>query len=487
MNDQPLESSDTAVVESLPVTATAENASSPAGDAAGQPEAPVNDAAGPPAPVTEAPPKPEGAQPPFPQEVSVNDLQNAPLAELHALAEAIGFRLNASRSKHQLIYDLCSWMAEHKTRLKVEGILEVGTDNFGLIRYPKHSFTPLPEDVFVPLFLVRKFNLRPSQRIAGYAKAPKDKDKYLAIDRITEVEGMPIEQWEPPTEFDKLTATFPNQRIILETAKPCPVSSRILDLVAPLGKGQRGLICAPPRSGKTVILKDIAKSIAQNHKEICLIVLLLDERPEEVTDFEETVGGCEIYSSTFDEGSKRHAQVAEIVRERACRLVEMKKDVVILLDSITRLARGYNATMGGKGGGGAMSGGMNPKALQKAKKFFGVARNVDEGGSLTMIATALIETESKMDEVIFEEFKGTGNMEATLDREISERRIFPALHVLKSGTRRDDLLYHPEEFRRITQVRKQLAALPVVDALELLIRNINRTSNNAEILLTGLK
>ena len=432
------------------------------------------------------PQKTDGAQPPFPEEISINELQNASLAELLELAETVGFRLNASRTKHQLIYDLCSWMAEHKTRLKVEGVLEIGTDNYGLIRYPKYSFTPLPEDVFVPLFLVRKFNLRPSQRIAGIAKAPKDRDKYLAIDRITEVEGIAIDKWETPTDFDKLTATFPNKRIILETAKPCAVSSRILDIIAPLGKGQRGLICAPPRSGKTVILKDIAKSISQNHKEITLIVLLLDERPEEVTDFEETVSGCEIYSSTFDESPKRHSQVAEIVRERACRLVEMKKDVVILLDSITRLARGYNSSQGSKGGA-YMAGGVGTKALQKPKKFFGSARNVEEGGSLTIIATALIETESRMDEVIFEEFKGTGNMEATLDREISERRIYPALHLLKSGTRRDDLLYHPDEFRRITQVRKQLAAVPAVEALEMLIRNINRTSNNAEILLMGLK
>lgn len=427
----------------------------------------------------------EGAQPPFPQEISINDLQNATLAELLELAETVGFRLNASRTKHQLIYDLCSWLGEHKTRLKVEGILEIGLDNYGLIRFPKYSFTPLPEDVFVPLFLVRKFNLRPSQKIAGFAKAPKDRDKYLAIDRLTEVEGVPIEEWQTPVEFDKLTATFPNKRIILETAKPCAVSSRILDIVAPLGKGQRGLICAPPRSGKTVILKDIAKSISQNHKEITLIVLLLDERPEEVTDFEETVQGCEIYSSTFDESPKRHSQVAEVVRERACRLVEMRKDVVILLDSITRLARGYNSMQGGKGA--VMSGGVGTKALMKPKKFFGAARNVEEGGSLTIIATALIETESRMDEVIFEEFKGTGNMEATLDREISERRIFPALHLLKSGTRRDDLLYHPDEFKRITQVRKQLAAVPAAEALELLIRNINRTGNNAEILLMGLK
>jgi transcription termination factor Rho len=434
----------------------------------------------------EAQPKaPEGAQPPFPQEVSVNALQESSIADIQSLAESVGFRLNASRTKHQLIYDLCSFMAEHQTRLRVEGVLELGTENFGLIRYSKYSFSPLPEDVFVPLFLVRKFNLRASQHIAGYAKAPKDKDKYLAIDRITEVEGLPIDSWEAPADFEKLTATFPKNRIILETPKPCPASVRILDLVAPLGKGQRGLICAPPRSGKTILLKDIAKSIVANHKEIELIVLLLDERPEEVTDFEETVQGCQIYSSTFDESPKRHTQVAELVRERACRLVEMKKDVVILLDSITRLARGYNMLQSGKGA--LMSGGVGKNALLKPKKFFGAARNVEEGGSLTIIATALIETESRMDEVIFEEFKGTGNMEATLDREISERRIFPALHVLKSGTRKDDLLYHPEEFRRIAQIRRQLAQVPAVEALELLIRNINRTSNNAEILLGGLK
>ncbi|MES2505998.1 MAG: transcription termination factor Rho [Verrucomicrobiota bacterium] len=427
------------------------------------------------------------AEAPFPVEISLNDLQESSLAEIQALAESVNFRMNASRSKHQLIYDLLAWMADHRTRVKVDGILEIGADNFGLIRYPKYSFAPLPEDVFIPLFLVRKFNLRPGHRITGFARAPKDRDKYLAIDRITEVDGVSIDTWQPPVHFDKLTAMFPNQRIILEMAKPCPASVRIMDLVAPLGKGQRGLINASPRSGKTVLLKDIAKSIVHNHKEISLIILLLDERPEEVTDFEESVSGCEIYSSTFDESPKRHSQLAELVRERACRLVEAGKDVVILLDSLTRLARGYNSQSGGGKGARTMSGGMDSKAMIKPKKFFGAARNVEEGGSLTIIATALIETENRMDDLIFEEFKGTGNMEATLDREISERRIFPALHVLKSGTRRDDLLYHPDEFKRVSAIRKQLAQVPAVEALELLIRNINRTSNNAEILLTGLK
>ncbi|MES2594158.1 MAG: transcription termination factor Rho [Verrucomicrobiota bacterium] len=427
-------------------------------------------------------------EPPFPAEISLNSLHDMSLAELHELAASVNYKVNAARSKHQLIYDVLSWMADHRTRVLVEGVLEIGTENFGLIRFPKYSFNALPEDVFIPLFLVRKFALRAGNSLRGIARAPKDKDKYLAIDRITHVDGIDIENYQSPAHFDKLTATFPKQRIILETPKPCPVSARIMDLIAPLGKGQRGLINASPRSGKTMVLKDIAKCIVQNHKEITLIILLLDERPEEVTDFEESVSGCEIYSSTFDESPKRHCQLAELVRERACRLVELGKDVVILLDSLTRLARGYNAQMGGgKGGGRTGSGGLDTKALIKPKKFFGAARNVEEGGSLTIIATALIETESRMDEVIFEEFKGTGNMEATLDREIAERRIFPAIHLLKSGTRKDDLLYHPDEFRRIMAIRRQLAQVPASEALELLIRNINRTGNNAEILLTGLK
>jgi transcription termination factor Rho len=428
---------------------------------------------------------PQSAEAPFPEEISINDLQACSLGELQSVADAVGWRTNASRSKHQLIYDLLVWMGQHKTRIKMEGVIEIGPENFGMIRYPRYSFAPLPEDVFVPLFLVRKFQLQPGQMIIGYAKAPREKEKYLAIDRISELEGIRIEDWQAPVPFDKLTATFPTGRVILETPKDASVSARVVDIIAPLGKGQRALICASPRSGKTMLLKEIAKSITVNHPEICLIVLLLDERPEEVTDFEETVQKCEIYSSTFDESPKRHTQVAELVAERAKRLVEQRKDVVILLDSITRLARGYNALQGGKGR--TMSGGVESKALMKPKKFFGAARNLEEGGSLTIVATALIETESRMDEVIFEEFKGTGNMEVTLDREISERRIFPAIHVLKSGTRRDDLLYHPEEFRRISVVRKQMAAVPAFEAIELLIRNIHRTGNNAELLLKGLR
>lgn len=430
------------------------------------------------------------AEPPFPEEVSVNSLQEMSPAALQTLADTVGWRTNASRNKHQLIYDLMSWMGAHRTRLKVEGVVEIGSEGFGIIRYPKYSFAPLPEDIFVPSFVVRKLGLRPGQRISGYARASRDKEhkdreKYAAIDRITEIEGFPVENWTQPTPFDKLTPLFPSERIILEAAKEPSISSRVVDLVAPLGKGQRALIMASPRSGKTILLKDMAKSIKVNHPEITLIVLLLDERPEEVTDFEESVPNCDIYSSTFDESPKRHTQVAELVSERARRLVEMGKDVVILLDSITRLARGYNALQGGKGR--TMSGGMDAKALMKPKKFFGAARNVEEGGSLTIIATALVETESKMDDLIFEEFKGTGNMEISLDREMAERRIYPAIHVTRSGTRKDDLLYHPDEFKRIGMIRRQLAAVPAIEALETLIKNLHRTKSNAELLLSGLK
>lgn len=466
------ESTVTETETSPPVTLNADNVPATA-ELSGEPKDAVA--------VAEKPTVPPG----FPVEIEMDALQASSLAELHALSEKTGWRVNASRSKHQLIYDLAGWLSQHGTQLVVEGILEIGADNFGLVRYPRFSATPLPEDIFVPLFLVRKFQLRSGQQVKGLAKPPRERDKYLAIDRILTVEGVDIEKWETPEHFDKLTAMFPTERIIMETPKEASISARVVDLVAPLGKGQRGLICASPRSGKTMLLKEIAKSIIANHKEIELLILLLDERPEEVTDFEETVAGGQIFASTFDESPKRHSQLAELVSERAKRLVESGKDVVILLDSLTRLARGYNSLAGGKGR--TMSGGMDAKALAKPKKFFGAARNVEEGGSLTILATALIETESRMDEVIFEEFKGTGNLEITLDREISERRIYPAIHVLKSGTRRDDLLYHPDEFRRVTQIRKQLAAVPAVEAIELLIKNINRTRNNAEVLLTGLK
>jgi len=420
----------------------------------------------------------------FPEEISVNELQTRTLGTLQTLATTLGWRFNGSRTKHQLVTELLAWMLQHGTKATVEGFLEMQQESFGLLRYPAYNFTPLPEDVFVPVFAIKKFMLRNGQRIKVNLKVPREKEKYLAMDRILEIEGKPADDWQQPQDFEKLTATFPSQRIILETPKKSSVSARVMDIIAPLGKGQRALICASPRSGKTMLLKEVARSVTTNHPETNLIILLLDERPEEVTDFEESVES-EIYSSTFDESPKRHSQVAELVLERAKRLVEMGKDVVILLDSITRLARGYNALQGGKGR--IMSGGMDSKALMKPKKFFGAARKVEEGGSLTIVATALVETESRMDELIFEEFKGTGNMEISLDREIAERRVYPAIHVLKSGTRRDDLLYHPDEFKRISIIRKQLASVPAYEALELLIKNIERSGSNAELLLSGLK
>ncbi len=428
--------------------------------------------------------EPVGPQPPFPVEVSINELQARTLGSLQMLANELGWRFNGSRTKHQLVTEILSWMGQHGTRIVVEGFLEMNQESFGLLRYPKYNFMPLPEDIFVPIFVIKKFNIRPGQRIKTLVKVPREREKYLAMDRLLEIEGKPADEWQLPPNFDKLTATFPSERIILETPKDSSVSARVVDVVAPLGKGQRALIVASPRSGKTMLLKEVAKSIKINHKEVHLIILLLDERPEEVTDFEESVT-AEIYSSTFDESPKRHSQVAELVLERAKRLVEMGEDVVVLLDSITRLARGYNALSGGKGR--TMSGGMDAKAMMKPKKFFGAARKVEEGGSLTIVATALVDTESRMDELIFEEFKGTGNMEINLDREISERRIYPAVHIPKSGTRRDELLYHPDEFRRIGTIRKQLSSVPAAEGLELLIKNINRSGSNAELLLSGLR
>ena len=298
------------------------------------------------------------------------------------------------------------------------------------------------------------------------------------------MENQPVAEWQAPTAFDSLTPLFPQGRIMLECDGPDSISARAVDLLTPLGRGQRGLIVAPPRVGKTILLKQIAQAIRTNHPDIVLIILLVDERPEEVTDLQREVG-CEIYSSTFDEPPPRHIQVAEMVSERAKRLVEQKKDVVLLLDSITRLARGYNAMVRGKGR--TMSGGVEAKALLKPKRFFGAARNVEEGGSLTILATALIDTGSRMDEVIFEEFKGTGNMELHLDRSLVEKRLYPAIHVLQSGTRREDLLYHPEEWERVQLLRKTMAALPPLEAMEMLIKNLQATKTNAELLLAGLR
>ena len=353
-----------------------------------------------------------------------------------------------------------------------------------MLRWPKLNFLPVAEDVCIPRAVIEQYHLRPGQKIAGTIRLPGHREKFLTLEKLATIEGQPAEQWVEPTDFDKLTPQFPQGRIMLENPKTNSISARAVDLLAPLGRGQRGLIVAPPRVGKTILLKEIAKAIRVNHPEIVLILLLVDERPEEVTDLEREID-CQIYHSNFDENVHRHVQVAEMVLERSKRLVEMKQDVVVLLDSITRLSRGYNSLQPGRGR--IMSGGVEAKALTKPKKFFGSARNVEEGGSLTVLATALTETGSRMDELIFEEFKGTGNMELHLDRALQEKRLYPAIHPLLSATRREDLLYHPDEWERVQNLRKTMAALPPIEAMEKLIENLEATKTNAELLLSGLR
>ncbi|MCB1095651.1 MAG: transcription termination factor Rho, partial [Verrucomicrobiae bacterium] len=336
-----------------------------------------------------------------PERVSLNKFQQERLADLYQLGASLGLRVGGSRSKHQLVFEILTFYGRRGTIIDFEGILEVGKDGCGFVRDPRYNFAPNPDDIWIAPNVLRKTGLRCGQQLTGTVRVPSGgKDKWLSVATITHVEGVEYDSWQQPTAFDRLTALFPKDRIILENASTNSISARAVDMIAPLGKGQRGLIAAPPRGGKTILLKEIARSIKANHPEIELMVLLLDERPEEVTDFEDTLGGM-VYSSTFDEAAPRHAQLAEVVMERAMRMVEMGRDVVILLDSLTRLARGYNRLSGGRGGGGTGSGGLDPKALQRARKFFSAARNVEEGGSLTILATALIETESRMDEVIF--------------------------------------------------------------------------------------
>jgi transcription termination factor Rho len=419
-----------------------------------------------------------------PASIDINQFRLKPLAELQAMAEASPARIQGGIPKSQLIYELLCFFGHEGTGLVCEGVLEQTKDNFAMLRDPQRSFRPSPDDIHLGTNILRELGLRVGQLVKVRVRAPRERDKYLSAHEVIEVEGIPVADFQPPKEFDKLTPLFPDQRIHLEGEGNDFLGVRVIDLIAPLGKGQRGIIVAPPRGGKTILLKQIARSIRLNHPTAELIILLLDERPEEVTDFEETVGS-RVYASTFDESPRRHSQVADLVIERAKRLVEQGKDVILLLDSLTRLARGHNSAMQGSGPIG--SGGVSPVALQKSRKFFGTARNVEEGGSLTILATALVETESRLDDVVFEEFKGTGNMEVRLDRELAERRVFPAIHIPQSGTRNDDRLYHPDEFLKVVDVRKQLAQQPIGDAIETLLKNLKGTKTNAELLLRGLR
>jgi len=418
-----------------------------------------------------------------PISIDINEFRLKSLAELQAMAETLPTRIQGGIPKSQLVYELLCFYSHDGVGLVCEGVVEQAKDNFSMLRDPQRSFRPGADDIHLSSNIMRDLSLRVGQMIKVRVRAPRERDKYLSAFEVLEVEGIPVADYQAPKEFDRLTPLFPDQRIHLEGEGPDFLGVRVIDLIAPLGKGQRGIIVAPPRGGKTILLKQIARSIRQNHPDAELIILLLDERPEEVTDFEETVGSL-VFASTFDESPRRHAQVADLVIERAKRLVELGKDVILLLDSLTRLARGHNSAMQG---GPIGSGGVSPVALQKSRKFFGTARNVEEGGSLTILATALVETESRLDDVVFEEFKGTGNMEVRLDRELAERRVFPAIHIPQSGTRNDDRLYHPDEFLKVVDVRKQLAGLPIGDAIETLLKNLKATKTNAELLLRGLR
>src|SRR5437867_7052539 len=416
--------------------------------------------------------------------LDLNEVQGLSGKKLEALARDLELHLHPARSRHQHILDVARAALAAGATLTAEGFLDQVSDSFAMLRWPKLNFLPVPEDVCVPRAVIEQYRLRPGQKLAGTVRLPGHREKFLTLEQLTTIEDQQAEQWMEPKDFDKLTPQFPQGRIMLENPKTNSISARAVDLLAPLGRGQRGLIVAPPRVGKTILLKEIAKAIRVNHSDIVLILLLVDERPEEVTDLEREVA-CQIYHSNFDETVHRHVQVAELVLERAKRLIELKKDVVVLLDSLTRLSRGYNNLQSGKGR--IMSGGVEAKALIKPKKFFGSARSVEEGGSLTILATALIETDRRMDELIFEEFKGTGNMELHLDRALQEKRLYPAIHVLQSGTRREDLLYHPDEWERVQLLRKTMAALPPIEAMEKLIDNLHATKTNAELLLSGLR
>ncbi len=418
---------------------------------------------------------------PPPRPLSLSELQSLTYQELFQRHHQEALPLPHDSSRHALIFAQARHQLLSGGTLTADGILEFSPEN-PLLRWPAFNFKPCPEDVLVPIALLKQYFLRPGLRLEGTVRILND--RRLALETITAIEGIPIEEWKVPKEFDQLTATFPTRRLFLEQPHHQNDSARVVDLIAPLGMGQRGLIIAPPRVGKTMMLKSLACSILANHPKVHLMLLLVDERPEEVTDLRASLN-CDIFSSTFDEPTTRHVQVSELVAERSKRLVELGQDVVILVDSITRLSRGYNNSTKGKGR--TMSGGIDTKALEKPKRFFGSARNVEEGGSLTIIATALIETKSKMDDLIFEEYKGTGNMEIRLDRFLADQRIFPAVHLTQSATRREELLYHPDEYERITMLRRQLFALPAGEAMQILIENIQATDSNAELLMAGLR
>ncbi|MBI2835329.1 MAG: transcription termination factor Rho [Acidobacteria bacterium] len=411
--------------------------------------------------------------------LELSTLKDLSTTDLTRIAKELEVPGASGMRKQELLFEILRARTEKNGLLFSEGVLETLPDGFGFLRAPDYNYLPGPDDVYVSPSQIRKFDLRTGDTVSGQIRPPKDGERYFALIKVDAVNFEPPERVRDKIFFDNLTPLYPQSRIKLETGESGNLSARVLDLMVPIGKGQRGLIVAPPRTGKTMLLQNIANSVTTNHPEAYVIVLLIDERPEEVTDMQRSVGG-EVVSSTFDEPAQRHVQVAEMVIEKAKRLVEHRKDVVILLDSITRLARAYNTIV--PPSGKVLSGGVDSNALQRPKRFFGAARNIEEGGSLTIIATALVDTGSRMDDVIFEEFKGTGNLEIHLDRKLVDRRVFPAIDIQKSGTRKEELLIPKDDLNRTWVLRKVLMPLSPVESMELLLSRMGKTKSNGDFL-----
>lgn len=412
-------------------------------------------------------------------QINLDDLKSKTPPELVAFAEEHEIENASSLRKQELLFAILKRLAEQEIEIIGKGVVEILQDGFGFLRSPDANYLPGPDDIYISPSQIRRFSLKTGDTIEGQIRSPKDGERYFALLRVNAINFDEPEKARHKVHFDNLTPLYPDERLKMEMNDPTikDPSARVIDIVSPIGKGQRALVVAPPRTGKTVLLQNIAQSITSNHPECYLIVLLIDERPEEVTDMQRSVNG-EVISSTFDEPAARHVQVAEMVIEKAKRLTEHGRDVVILLDSITRLGRAYNTVV--PSSGKVLTGGVDANALQRPKRFFGAARNIEEGGSLTIIATALVETGSKMDDVIFEEFKGTGNAEFILDRKVSDKRVFPAIDILKSGTRKDDLLIDPATMKKMVVLRRILNPMGTVDAIEFLLDKLRQTKNNDE-------
>jgi transcription termination factor Rho len=411
--------------------------------------------------------------------MNIETLKAKTISELTKLAKELKIPGHSGLRKQDLIFKILEARIEKDGLMFGQGVLEILPDGFGFLRAPSYNYLPGPDDIYVSPSQIRKFDMHTGDTISGQIRPPKDGERYFALLKVEAINFEDPDKTKDKILFDNLTPLYPEERLRLETEQGSDYSARIMDLMTPIGKGQRGLIVAPPRTGKTMLLQSIANSISSNYSEVILIVLLIDERPEEVTDMQRSVKG-EVISSTFDEPAQRHVQVAEMVIEKAKRLVEHKKDVVILLDSITRLARAYNSIV--PPSGKVLSGGVDSNALQRPKRFFGAARNLEEGGSLTIIATALIDTGSRMDDVIFEEFKGTGNLEIVLDRRLAEKRVFPSIDINRSGTRKEELLLGKDELQRVWLLRKVLLPMGIVDTMELLLEKLKETKDNEDFL-----